>query len=178
MVTTNRRCCRRFALGLLRGSRISKLFMTYRMTTLTDREISLTRCDFKERIFTCSTPCGIADIMQEVRLRLVSASNRNDFPHEFFVSSAVCGRLWLASMEKKLFPQRLFRRKTSFPPLHLHIFHTHTGLGRRGPLSSVTRWAYSIPCLPLFFRGILLRGNGSLDINHEASRVDIPYTER
>jgi len=63
MVTTNRRCCRRFALGLLRGSRISKLFMTYRMTTLTDREISLTRCDFKERISTCSTPCGIADIL-------------------------------------------------------------------------------------------------------------------
>lgn len=96
MVTTNRRCCRRFALGLLRGSRISKLFMTYRMTTLTDREISLTRCDFKERIFTCSTPCGIADILQEVRLRLVSASNRNDFPHEFFVSSAFadgCGLL-------------------------------------------------------------------------------------
>jgi hypothetical protein len=36
----NRRCCRPGELGLLHASRIIKLSMSYRMTTLTDREIS------------------------------------------------------------------------------------------------------------------------------------------
>lgn len=167
----NRRCCRLVVLGLLHGFCISKSSLTYRMTTLTDREISPTRLIPKQHSVDWYIPDLVGIIANPTKQQLSDWRlwQQNHFPTNSLSALPVTETdVTCPDDEAEPLPSIVFRRKTRSP---LMCFIS-TFLPTPWPSSGffIVFYSMSLPhaVFPVLLSCVFGCSNGSLDIIQKA----------
>jgi hypothetical protein len=149
----NRRCCRPGSTRFIACFSHHSTVHTYRMTKLTDHQISPVELAANNTFYMIISSCCFAGTSAGDVFRLESLRLQTTALGVLCFLRRSRGRLWLAII-KQIFCRQEFsdgKHAASTFPTHPDLLPDRL----RGSLSSaLTRWAYPMPCLPFFLQWI------------------------